>query len=143
MTELKPHEFFIAGFSSTTLNNSEIALLKNGLAGVIYFKRNIESLEQIIALNQSIINTHPMCIISVDQEGGRVARLRGICSDVPSMLSLLTIFRDQEKLCYRLGAMQGRELTALGFNLNFAPVCDILSNDKNQVIGDRSFSFIS
>lgn len=136
------HQFFIAGLDRTTLSERERSLIVNQLGGVILFKRNIESLEQVVELNSSIINTNPdhPPLISVDQEGGRVARLRGICTDVPPLLELSSAFRKDETLSYRLGAMQARELVALGFQLNFAPVCDVLSNSDNEVIGDRAFS---
>lgn len=140
MNNIVAEQFFISGLQSTRLNHQEIKLLKDGLLGVILFKRNIESLAQVVALNQAIIQTKAATIISVDQEGGRVARLRGICVDLPPMLKMKDIFHQEANLCYRLGAMQARELGSLGFNLNFAPVCDILSNDHNQVIGDRAFS---
>lgn len=135
-------EFFIAGFESSSLQPKEIKLLEQKLGGVILFKHNIESLEQIVDLNAAIINALPDFppLLSVDQEGGRVARLRGICTDIPPLLLLSDAFLRDEHFCYRLAAMQARELVALGFHLNFAPVCDVLSNNLNEVIGDRAFS---
>lgn len=139
----KASEFFITGIGSYALDAAEHAFInENALGGVILFKRNIESLEQVVELNQTIINANKDCppVLSVDQEGGRVARLRGICTDLPPLLTLTQAFLKDPHLAYRIGAMQGRELVALGFNLNFAPVCDVISNDENEVIGDRAFS---
>lgn len=140
----KASEFFIIGLDQEELNSKELALLKNNsLGGVILFKRNISSLSQVVALNSAIIDESHTCpLISVDQEGGRVARLRGICTDLPTMLELNHAFLKDPKLSYRIGAMQGRELVALGFNLNFSPVVDVFSNPLNEVIGDRAFSKI-
>jgi beta-N-acetylhexosaminidase len=136
-------EFFISGIEGLELNKKEQAFLKeNPLGGIILFKRNIQSIEQVVALNASIIKTARNFppLISVDQEGGRVARLRGICTDLPPMTKLAEVLRKDPRLLYRIGAMQGRELAVLGFNLNFSPVCDVINNSANQVIGDRAFS---
>jgi beta-N-acetylhexosaminidase len=141
----KASEFFICGIEHTELRPKEYSWIKDHrLGGIILFKRNIESLQQVVALNSSIIDLNPEFppLLSVDQEGGRVARLRGICTDLPPMLEFSRTFINDPKFAYRLGAMQGRELVALGFNINFSPVCDILSNDGNDVIGDRAFSKI-
>lgn len=138
----KASEFFIAGIEGTELNAAEHRFIReHALGGVILFKRNIESLPQVVLLNQAIINSHQHPpAICVDQEGGRVARLRGICTDLPPINSLSQAFMKNPHLAYRIGAMQGRELASLGFNVNFAPVCDVVSNQENQVIGDRAFS---
>lgn len=139
----KASEFFICGIKTTALTDTELSFIKrNPLGGIILFKRNIESLHQVIRLNQAIIeaNSDYVPLLSVDQEGGRVARLFGICTDLPPMAMLSPQLTKTPHLAYRLGAMQARELASLGFNLNFSPVCDVLSHHENEVIGDRSFS---
>lgn len=136
-------EFFICGIEGLALTKDEQSFLStHPLGGIILFKRNIDDIAQVVALNQSIIETNETWppLICVDQEGGRVARLRGICTDLPPMTDLAHAFIKDPHLAYRMGAMQGRELVALGFCLNFAPVCDIISHADNQVIGDRAFS---
>ncbi len=137
-------ELFILGFDGLSLSNKiERFLTEHSLGGLILFKRNIESLPQLIELNASIINqcAHFVPLISVDQEGGRVARLRGLCTDVPPLAKLSPTLIKNPQLSYRLGAMMGRELVALGFHLNFAPVCDsAVDQQHNDIIGDRSFS---
>ncbi len=141
MHELKACEFFITGIDGLTLSGHEQRFLANNdVGGVILFKRNIESLVQVIVLNHRIISSNPKPpLIYVDQEGGRVARLRGLTTDVPPLHSLEKIFLSDPHQAFRLGAMQARELAALGFHLNFAPVCDVLVEDS-EVIGDRAFS---
>ncbi|HXW60438.1 MAG TPA: beta-N-acetylhexosaminidase [Myxococcota bacterium] len=144
MSKLEANELFIFGFNGTSLSlelKKFLAQKNNG--GIILFRRNIESIEQVIALNTEIIESNAAYppIISVDQEGGRVARLRGITCDIPPMGALRSIFLREPQLCYRLGAMIARELVALGFNLDFAPICDIAINQKHDdIVGDRAFS---
>lgn len=138
-------QLFVFGFPGKTLDDDARELLaKDHCSGVILFKRNIDSLEQVVALNQEIhaaTKDAPFPpFISVDQEGGRVARLRGICTDVPSMRALGKRSIDDEDLPYRVGAMMARELSALGFHWDFAPVVDVDTNPKNPVIGERAFS---
>jgi beta-N-acetylhexosaminidase len=136
----KASEFFIIGLDQEEIKEQELSLIKEGV-GIILFKRNISSLSQVLALNNSILKKSPLApIISVDQEGGRVARLRGICTDIPPMLELEPILIKNLNLAYQISHMQGRELKALGFNLNFSPVSDIFSHPENKVIGDRAFS---
>lgn len=134
-------EFFIVGIDGPTLTKNEARYVQeHHLGGVILFKRNIESLSQVIALNSQLLKAARPPLISVDQEGGRVARLRGICTDLPPLADLAQAFLDEPHRAYRIAAMQARELVALGFHLNFAPVCDVMNNDQNEVIGDRAFS---
>jgi beta-N-acetylhexosaminidase len=144
MKQVKASELFIVGFDGLTLTKKVSAFLSHqNLGGFILFKRNIESLEQLVTLNAEIINSNLINppLLSVDQEGGRVARLRGICTDIPPLSELTLKFLQDPQLCFRLGASLGRELVALGFHLNFAPVCDIaIDQSHNDIIGDRSFS---
>jgi beta-N-acetylhexosaminidase len=112
--------------------------IDRGLGGVILFRRNIESLEQLIALNGEILGRTQPLMLGVDEEGGRVRRLRGITSDLPAMAKVGAT--DDPKLAYRCGALLGRELAALGFSINFAPILDVHTNPANPVIGDRAFA---
>ncbi len=144
------------GIEGKSLTHEEKSwLAKDWVGGVTLFHRNIESLEQVIALNKEIFSCasldHPV-IMSVDQEGGRVARLRGIMTDTPPMgllqrnvqQNILNLRKEDEpkaneEFWRKLGALMGRELTALGFHMNFAPILDVNSNRNNPVIGQRSF----
>ena len=104
---------------------------------MILFRRNIETLEQLIALNGSILTRGQALMLGVDEEGGRVRRLRQITSDLPPMADVGAT--DDPKLAYRCGAILGRELASLGFSINFAPILDVNTNPDNPVIGDRAF----
>jgi beta-N-acetylhexosaminidase len=77
-------------------------------------------------------------IVSLDQEGGLVARLRGLVTDLPPMRDLGSL-RDA-RLCADLGEMMGDELASLGFNVDYAPVMDVDTNPENPVIASRAFS---
>lgn len=144
MSIIQASELFIFGFDGLSLSSQLDRFLgSQKVGGAILFKRNIETVDQLVALNKQIIESnkeHPP-LLSVDQEGGRVARLRGITSDLPCMASFKEACIKKPELMYRIGAMMGRELVALGFNLNFAPVCDIaIGQEEHDIIGDRAFS---
>jgi beta-N-acetylhexosaminidase len=144
MSDLPLGQLFVIGFDGHDVPDSARELLKKeGAAGAILFSRNIDSLEQVVSLNAQLFElgdeASPV-IISVDQEGGRVARLRGIMSDLPPMRTVGEHSRDDGDLPYRVGAMMARELGALGFHWDFAPVLDVDTNPDNPVIGDRAFS---
>lgn len=141
MIRSKIANLLIVGFDGTTSfsasNYFKHLITSYELGGVILFKRNIEKLPQLIELMNWILfaNSTNNIITSVDQEGGRVARLKGISTDIPPMS-----FINNTSQAAKVGNILGSELRSLGFNLDFAPVCDVFINPDNQVIGDRSFS---
>jgi beta-N-acetylhexosaminidase len=142
---LEVGQLFVVGFSGTSVAASaEELFVRHGIGGAILFKRNIVDAEQVVALNTALFDIGRRCaqplIVSVDQEGGRVARLRGIATDVPPMRVVGKAAETDPELPYRLGAMMARELSALGFHWDFAPVVDVDTNPANPVIGERSFS---
>lgn len=136
-------QLFMMGFDGTSLPNDTSSFMRReNIGGAILFSRNIDSLEQVVDLNSNLIelgSSETPMMIGVDQEGGRVARLRGIMTDMPSMRAVGRASLDDEELPYRVGAMMARELLSLGFHVDFAPVVDTDSNPKNPVIGERSF----
>lgn len=143
--ELSPQQLagqlLVVGFSGGELPPYlSRALAERSLAGVILFARNLSSIEQSFALCRSVLGA---CseefppFVAVDQEGGRVARLKAPILQLPPMRVVGQF--DDVVLSKKLASRLARELVALGFNLNFAPVADVDSNPKNPVIGDRSF----
>ena len=74
--------------------------------------------------------------ISVDQEGGRVARLRKPFTEWPPMMTLGR--SGDPELAESFAAALAAELRAVGVNLDYTPVLDIHTNSKNPVIGDRA-----
>lgn len=105
--------------------------------GLIHFARNIETADQVRALNRVLASRPgPMPFISVDQEGGRVSRLRKIFPPLPSASQLAPM---GEARLRDYGRTLGAALGALGFNADFAPVVDLSSPGAVNGIGDRSF----
>ncbi|MCA9562494.1 MAG: beta-N-acetylhexosaminidase [Myxococcales bacterium] len=115
---------------------------RGDLGGVILFKRNIDSLAQVAEINVAAQTARPAnsdpIFVSIDQEGGPVARLRGLITDLPAMREVGRL--KDPRLSADLGEMWGNELNALGFNLNFAPVMDVDTEPDNPVIAQRAFS---
>ncbi len=117
------------------------ALEQYPVGGFIYFSQNIESREQV---TQMLSNTQsyakiPMFMI-VDEEGGRVARLGNADVGVTKFPPMAEIgAAGDESAAGEIGATLGRELKEIGFNVDFAPVADVITVENNDDIGDRSF----
>ncbi len=116
--------------------------------GVILFARNIENPEQTARLNREI-QTHALqksregVFIGVDQEGGRVRRLREPYTEFPPALTLAAS-KNPEAAVREFGLVTAREIRLVGFNTDFVPVMDVLGQRENlasSVIGDRSYGF--
>ncbi|MEO1236449.1 MAG: beta-N-acetylhexosaminidase [Planctomycetota bacterium] len=128
---------FLAGLPGTELDAETGSLLRAGVRGGTLFDRNVETPTQIAALTHSIHEARGShSLVAVDQEGGRVARLRQGFWVPPAMRTLGAA--DDPALCERVGRAVGRQLGAVGINLAFAPVLDVDTNPDNPVIGDRS-----
>lgn len=135
-------QIIVGGFDGTALPDRFAKSLREGLrGGAILFKRNVLDLPSTHALCSAIREVCPSELppfVAVDQEGGRVARLRGWFPALPPMR--LVGRTEDFHLASRVGKHLGRALAALGFNLDFAPVLDVDSNPDNPIIGDRSFA---
>ncbi len=107
------------------------------LAGLILFGRNIDSLAQTRALTDRLRELYERPIIAIDQEGGRVARLREGVEEFPSMMALAA--SGDPSLAQRAGAQLAFDLRRAGVNVDFAPVLDLALQPMNTVIGARSF----
>jgi beta-N-acetylhexosaminidase len=110
------------------------------LGGVTLFGRlgNIESPDQVagISFDARNLGVELPAWVGVDQEGGRVARLRSPFTEWPPMAVLGR--SDDSKLAARFAQALAAELAAVGISLDYAPVLDIHTNPKNPVIGDRA-----
>jgi beta-N-acetylhexosaminidase len=117
-------------------------LQRHHVGGVTLFRSmNLEHPAQIRALTDTLQyaarkSNQPPLLIGVDQEGGTLMAVPGT-SRFPGNLALGAA-RSTE-LAYRTGLAIGRELAALGINVNYAPVCDVNNNPQNPVVGPRSF----
>ena len=118
------------------------------LGGVIYFARNVSEPGQVKELSREVSalsrpggasssNDWPLWI-SVDQEGGRVARLKRPFTEWPPMQTLGR--SGDTTLTRRFATALADELLAVGINLDYSPVLDIQKNPTNPIIGDRAFS---
>jgi beta-N-acetylhexosaminidase len=129
----------VVGFAGTSLVPEIRALAREfDLGGVILFKRNVESPEQVaeVAVDAQQLARELPLWVGVDQEGGRVARLRSPLTEWPPMLALGRA--DDEVLATRFASAMAAELRAVGFSIDFAPVLDVLTNASNPAIGDRA-----
>ncbi|WP_123788553.1 glycoside hydrolase family 3 protein [Phytoactinopolyspora halophila] len=115
--------------------------------GIVYFRTsgNIDIPTQIATLSNSIQRSamsreggSPVpLLISVDQEGGRVARMSPPVTWFPSAKTIASL---DVQTAENVASIMATELRALGINQNYAPVADVVTNPENRVIGDRSFS---
>lgn len=137
--ELSAAKLFSVGFQGKTVSADLQLLLARGVGGVILFRRNVGTPEEVWQLNREIkaVAGRPLSI-GVDQEGGAVARLRHGFTELPAMR--VVGHAASATLARRLGHAMGRELRAVGFDMNFAPVLDVDTNPNNPVIGARSFA---
>ncbi len=115
------------------------ALRHEALAGVILFKRNLGELAELAATTARIAEAAGSLapLVAIDQEGGRVQRLGPPVLQLPPMRRLGEL--DDVELTRRAARALGRQLGALGINVDFAPVLDVATNAVNEVIGDRAF----
>lgn len=127
-------------------NATKDALKEHPVGGLIYFTQNFTSAEQTKTLlsntkkfGKSICKV-PL-YLSVDEEGGSVARF-GNSTAIDTLkvgnMSDIGVSGDKQK-AYEAGKVIGGYLKEYGFNLDFAPVADVLTNPENQVVSQRSF----
>lgn len=118
------------------------SISKYHVGGVCFFARNIETREQTMKLITDLQgkSKFPM-FITVDEEGGQVARIANNnnmqTTKFPTMEEVGKM--EDKEYAFNLGDTIGREIRELGFNVDFAPVADVRTNELNTEIGDRSF----
>ncbi len=139
MTPRSIPSLFCFGFDGITLPDHLRPWLESNLGGVILFRRNLQDLSQICQLMAMLhaASSAPL-LVGVDQEGGRVTRLPAPFLAPPPAATLGAI--GDEAFTENLACAVGRELRAVGFTWNLAPVLDLHTNPRNPVIGDRAFS---
>ena len=136
----KVGQLFMLGFTGTEVSK-ELRELFHAYhpGGVILFSRNLEDAAQAAHLTnalQKLAPTMPL-FVSIDQEGGRVARLPKGFTAFPGQGALGRA--GAVDLAYSFAEVTAAELRAIGVNMNLTPVLDINTNPHNPVIGDRSF----
>lgn len=135
----------VTGFDGVSVNPQVEELVRDRrIGGLILFGRNYENPAQTLRLVrdlQALAMSAPPFLplfISVDQEGGRVSRLKEPFTDFPPMCCLGGA--RSEDLALRFGRALARELKAVGVNMDYAPVLDVHTNPQNPIIGDRALS---
>lgn len=108
------------------------------VAGLILFARNIESPQQVRELSMAVRALRPDLLLAVDQEGGRVQRLRQGFVRLPAMAAIAGK-PNASQLAEHCGWLMATEVLAVGLDLSFAPVLD-LDFQRSQVVGSRSFN---
>ena len=117
------------------------ALEEYPVGGIIYFSQNIETREQLVEM---IKNTKDYCnitpFISIDEEGGRVSRLgnANVGTTLHPPMADIGVTKNPDN-AKKIGETLANELLSLGFNMDFAPVADVITVEGNEDIGDRSF----
>ncbi|MBF0179709.1 MAG: beta-N-acetylhexosaminidase [Magnetococcales bacterium] len=141
---MKKQTHLVIAIQGPELNREEAAFLRQARpSGVILFGRNLTGLSQTEALIKQIRKAPEPPTIWIDQEGGRVQRLREPLTRYPSPYRFALLARQDairaERLMYTAGRLCGEELSALGIGVNCAPVLDIREEGANPVIGERAF----
>jgi beta-N-acetylhexosaminidase len=123
------------------------AITKHNIGGVILFSENTQSVEQIITLNNQLqaaasqSSSKLPLFISIDQEGGRVARLpRDVATSFTGNMSIGATYKKHGvSFATKTATVIAKELSTLGINVNYAPTVDVNMNPDNPVINVRSF----
>src|SRR5690606_20281186 len=143
------------GFDGTDLSAPLARDIAGGSVGaVVLFKRNLcfiaredapeeVDIAALVALTEALHRAAgsdlPPLWIAIDQEGGPVQRVRAPATVWPPMMAFAASASapDQDHaLAEEVGAAMGRELAALGMDVDFAPVLDVHTNPANPIIGN-------
>ena len=138
MTDLKTklYQMFILGTDGDGYKKA----LPNGLGGMIFFTKDIQTPNQFKTLINDIKSISKITpFLSIDQEGGRVERTENIHNG-KKYLSAKFAFEKGEDFLKKQTENIANELKSYGINLNFAPCVDVNTNPNNPIIGERAFS---
>lgn len=138
----------LTGYANVTAagETTKNAYSERPVGGLIYMSDNLKDSEQTKTMLSNMQAIAQECtglpvFLGVDEEGGRVTRIAGNsgfdATNVGSMGDIGASGDSQNS--YNAGSVIGTYLHELGFNVDFAPVADVLTNEENTVIGDRSF----
>jgi beta-N-acetylhexosaminidase len=143
LRDLRKHigQIAIAGFAGHSIPQDLRLLAREfDLGGIILFARNVDGPDQVAEVSreaQTLASELPLWV-SVDQEGGRVARLKAPFTIWPPMATLGR--SGDDALAVRFARALASELKAVGISLDYTPVLDVHTNPKNPVIGDRALA---
>ena len=134
--------YLLIGLAGTELTARERAwLARDEVGGVIVFTRNLEAPDQLRRLLDAVRAIDSGAVATVDQEGGRVQRIKAPATVLPPLGSIGRVHDDEPErgleLAFEHATLMASEMLALGIDLSLAPVLDI--DAGSEVIGDRAF----
>ena len=135
--------FLLTSVEGTTLTQADREVIAHPrVAGIVLFRRNFHSIEQLTELTTHIREIRENFLITVDQEGGRVQRFRRGFTMLPAMRHWGEVYQDLPQVAIQhlhdCTHIMVEELQAVGVNVNLVPVLDV-DQGKSWVIGGRSF----
>ncbi len=143
---VKPEAIVDIGTATAAGESTKQAIDKTPVGGFVYFSDNLQSEQQVQEMLSNVQKyskdrTGLPAFLSVDEEGGTVARVAGSGRfDVPNVGNMADIGASGDvQKAKQAGETIGTYLSALGFNLDFAPDADVLTNPENTVVKKRSF----
>ena len=134
-------QLFMIGFDGTELSPELASWVQEYQpGGIILFSRNLVEAKQIAHLTNSLqeLTSSSPLLMAIDQEGGKVSRLPAGFTIFPPAATVAAC--GSPDFAYQAAAVTAKELRAVGFNMNMAPVLDVNTNPSNPIIGDRAFS---
>lgn len=139
-TAQKVGQLLLAGIEGTQAREDAAYALQTVQAGgVILFGRNVDTCAQVaelVSTLRALNGNHVPLLIAADEEGGTVSRMPEEVRGLPSAYTFGQT--GNEALCHELGQILAVQCSALGINVDFAPVADVWSNPDNTVIGRRA-----
>ena len=143
---VKPEAIVDIGAATAAGESTKQAIDKTPVGGFVYFSDNLQSEQQVQEMLSNVQKyskdrTGLPAFLSVDEEGGTVARIAGSGRfDVPNVGNMADIGASGDvQQARQAGETIGTYLSELGFNLDFAPDADVLTNPENTVVKKRSF----
>ena len=133
-------QVFMVGVPGPTLDPDTRSFLEEYRpGGVVLFKRNVQSATQLRRLIADIhaLGSGVAPLVAIDHEGGRVDRLR--LRPFTHFPAAAIVATSSARVVREVAEAMGRELSAIGIDIDFAPVLDVWVNPRNEVIGDRAF----
>lgn len=132
----KVYQMFILGLEGGGYKKA----LQEGLGGIIFFTKDIQTPEQFRKLTADIKQEAVLSpFLSIDQEGGRVERTENIHNGKKYLSAKFAFAKGLDFLAAQTNEI-AQELKSYGINLNFAPCIDVNTNPDNPIIGERAFS---
>ncbi|MBB6453853.1 beta-N-acetylhexosaminidase [Salirhabdus euzebyi] len=140
--EQKIGQLFMVGIEGQTIDSVMKQYINDYyVGGFILFKDNMESVEQTVSFINDLKKANEDQVplfFSVDEEGGKVSRIPEQELVIAPSAQEVGEKNDPE-LSFQIGRMLAKEVSALGFNMNYAPVMDVNSNPENPIIGSRAY----